>query len=241
MLRSGISASPVFPSSGGFLEKGGTSYTIPGNFAFPVPYRMFRKGFTLVEVVVAVAISTVLLAGTVGIAVKAINSLTEEKAKAQTYSALTDAVSKLNSVRNAYPIATVVDVPSGYDFMVFTNSGRTAGVLIGVADAGSGSADFRLDPPGSFQIYGTKVLVAQDMTASQTAAVLADHSAAYSVPVREESVFRNLVLESLQATSYNADKLVDVMLGTYLVPRGEYAGKSKTEYPDFPSVINLVL
>lgn len=98
---------------------------------------MFRKGFTLVEVVVAVAISTILLAGTVWVAVKAINSFTTEKAKAQTYSALTDAISKLNSVRNSYPLATVVDVPTGYDFIVFTNSGRTAGVLVGVADAGS--------------------------------------------------------------------------------------------------------
>lgn len=79
------------------------------------------------------------------------------------------------------------------------------------------------------------------MTASQTASVLADHSAAYSVSIREESVFRNLVLESLQATPYNADRLVDVMLGVYSVPRGEFVGKSKTEYPDFPTVINLVL
>lgn len=83
---------------------------------------MFRKGFTLVEVVVAVAISTILLAGTVGIAVKAINSFAAEKAKAQTYSSLTDSISKLNSVRNAYPLVTVVNVSAGYDFIVFTNS-----------------------------------------------------------------------------------------------------------------------
>ncbi|MFB0965768.1 MAG: prepilin-type N-terminal cleavage/methylation domain-containing protein [Patescibacteria group bacterium] len=202
---------------------------------------MFRKGFTLVEVVVAVAISTVLLAGTVGIAVKAANSLTEEKSKAQTYSALTDAISKLNSVRNAYPLTTVVDVPSGYDFVVFTNSGRTAGVLVGVADAGSGSGDFRLDPASAHQTYGTKVLAVQDITASQTAAALADHSTAFSLPIREESVFRNLVLEGFQATPYNADRLVDVMLGIYVVPRSEYVGRNKTEYPDYPTVINLVL
>lgn len=70
-----------------------------------------------------------------GIAVRATNSLANEKAKAQTYSALSDALSKLNSVRNAFPIATVVDVPNGYDFVVFTNSGQTAGVLVGIADA----------------------------------------------------------------------------------------------------------
>ncbi len=87
---------------------------------------MFRKGFTLVEIVVAIAISTILLAGTVGISVKAVHSLANEKSKGQAYSSLTDAVSKLNSVRNAYPIATVVDVPNGYDFIVFTNSGHTA-------------------------------------------------------------------------------------------------------------------
>ncbi len=59
--------------------------------------------------------------------------------------------------------------------------------------------------------------------------------------MREESVFRGLVLESLRATAYNADRLVDVMLGIYSVPRSEYVGKPKTSYPDYPTVINLVL
>lgn len=202
---------------------------------------MFRKGFTLVEIVVAISISTLLLAGTVGVASKAVDSLTEAKAKGQTYSSLTDAISKLNSVRNAFPLVTVVQVPSGYDYVVFTNSGHTAGVLVGVANAGSGANDFRLDPVSDYANYGDKVLAVQDMTAMQTTAVLADHSAAYAVSIREESLSRKLVLESFEATSYNADKLVDLVISPYAVPRREFIGKPKTAFPDYPQTLNLVL
>lgn len=202
---------------------------------------MFRKGFTLVEIVVAVAISTLLLAGTVGIAVKATHSLANEKAKGQSYSSLTDAISKLNSVRNAYPIATVVDVPNGYDFVVFTNSGRTAGVLVGVANVGSGTVEHLLDPVADYATYGEKALVVQDMTATQTAAVIVDHQAAYAVSIREESVFRKLIVENLQATAYNADRIVDVFLSVYAVPRPELEGQPKSSFPEFPVTFNLVL
>lgn len=202
---------------------------------------MFRKGFTLVEIVVAVAISTLLLAGTVGISVKAVHSLANEKLKGQTYSTLTDAISRLNSVRNAYPLATVVDVPNGYDFVVFTNSGRTAGVLVGVADVGSGTVEHLLDPVANFDVYGEKALVVQDITATQTAAVIADHQAAYAVSIREESVFRRLVVENFQATAYNADRIVDVFLSAYVVPRPEFDGKPKSSFPEFPATFNLVL
>lgn len=202
---------------------------------------MFRKGFTLVEIVVAVAISTILLAGTIGISVKAVNSLANEKSKGQSYSSLTDAISKLNSVRNAYPMATVVDVPNGYDFIVFTNSGQTAGVLVGVAYVGSGTVEHLLDPVANHSIYGEKVLVIQDITAIQTAAVIADHQAAYAISIREESVFRKLVVESLQATAYNVDRIVDVFLAVYVVPRPELEGQPKSSFPEFPVTFNLVL
>lgn len=113
---------------------------------------MQRKGFTLVEIVVAVAISTIVLGGTIGIVTKATESLAVAKSKGKTYSALTDAVSRLNTVRNTFPLITVLDT-EGYDALVFTNSGRTAGILVGIADASSGTGEYRLDPVSAYSAY----------------------------------------------------------------------------------------
>lgn len=110
-----------------------------------------------------------------------------------------------------------------------------------MADVGSGTVDHLLDPVAEYPIYGEKVLVIQDITAMQTSAVLADHQAAYAVSLREESVFRKLVVENFQAISYNADKIVDVFLSAYLVPQPEFEGKPKSSFPEFSVTFNLVL
>lgn len=114
-------------------------------------------------------------------------------------------------------------------------------MLVGIANVGSGSGDFRLDSVADYATYGKKVLAVQDITATQTAAVLADSQAAYGVGIREESAFRNLVVESFQATAYNADKIVDAFLSVYLVPRPEFEGKPKSSFPEYPSTFNIVL
>lgn len=110
-----------------------------------------------------------------------------------------------------------------------------------MADAGSGAGDFRLDPVSAYQVYGEKALFAQDLTATQTESVLSDHQAAYSVPIREEALFRKLVVESFQATAYNAGKLVDSFVSVYLVPRSDMNGKPKSSFPEFPATFNIVL
>ncbi|MDQ1344069.1 MAG: hypothetical protein QG650_789 [Patescibacteria group bacterium] len=202
---------------------------------------MFRKGFTLVEIVMAVAISTLLIAGTVGIVTQVAESMTSAKATAKTYSALSEVVSRLKSVRSSYPLATAVSVPDGYDYLVFTNSGKTSGTIVGVANAASGSVDFRLDPVSDYANYGEKAFFVQDVTGTQTNALLTDPSAAYSLPIREESLYRDLVVESLEATPYNSGALMDVSIGLYVVPHPELQGKPKSSMPDFPNVLNIVL
>lgn len=50
------------------------------------------------------------------------------------------------------------------------------------------------------------------MTADQTAAVLYDHDSAKNVPIREESVFRDLVAERFSVAAYDSGALVDIDL-----------------------------
>lgn len=79
------------------------------------------------------------------------------------------------------------------------------------------------------------------MTATQATSVLSDTQYAYSVPVREESLFRKLVAESFQTTAYNAGKIVDAFISVYLVPRSDMNGHPKSSFPEFPATFNIVL
>lgn len=64
---------------------------------------MEKRGYTLSEIVVAIAISTLLLGGTIGLASRAIDALSAAKTTGQTHASLVDALSKLSTVASAFP------------------------------------------------------------------------------------------------------------------------------------------
>jgi hypothetical protein len=193
-----------------------------------------------VEVVVAIAISTLILTGTAMFASRALESVTAAKAKGNTYQALSDAVSRLGTIRSSYPLSTVVTASGGYSAVVFTNSGQTAGVIVGVVNGNSASSNYlRLDPVSEYFTYDEKVLAVQDLGSAQVASVLASTGSVYSMPFYEGSLYRGLVMERFQATPYNSGALVDAVFGIYDVPRPELDGQPKSAYPEFPVLANL--
>lgn len=202
---------------------------------------MFRKAFTLVEIVIAITISSLLLAGTIAVTSKAVVAISSAKHRGNVQSGMTDVLTRLHSVRNLYPILANVQVHAGYDYLVFTNSGRTSGVLVGIVNAGSGTEDIRLDPPEGYLTYGVKPIAIQDITAFQVRSVLDDPASAYAVPIREESVFRDVVFEEFEATPYNDTLVVDIDAAVYRMPYANLVGRPKAEVPESRLSLNLVL
>lgn len=202
---------------------------------------MRRKAFTLAEIIIAVAIATTVTAASVGVVFSTVDSVRSAKASSATYAALSEAVFRLDSVRSAFPEMLSVSVPNGYDYLVLTNSAKTSGVIVAVVNAASGSTDIRMDAVSDYQKFGPKVLAVQTLSSYQAATLTADPSAAYSVSFREESLYRNLVVESFESTLYNSGSVSDILLSVYAAPNPVYDGKLKSEYPDFPVVFNIVL
>lgn len=68
---------------------------------------METRGYTLSEIVVAIAISATLLGGTIGLASRAVEALSLAKTRSQTHASLTDALSKLATVSSVFPSVRV--------------------------------------------------------------------------------------------------------------------------------------
>lgn len=202
---------------------------------------MRRNAITLIEIVVTVTIASIVLAASAGITMRTVDSIRMAKASSATVTALSDAVSRLSVARESFPDVNAVSVPNGYDFVVLTNSGKTAGLLVGVAKVVKDAPDFRLDPVSDSANYGNKVFAVQDLVGSQVAAVLSNSGAAYSLPIREEALYRNLVLREFEATPYNSGTLLDIAVSAYLAPNPVFDGlpKSSVSEPAFP--FNIVL
>jgi hypothetical protein len=87
---------------------------------------------------------------------------------------------------------------------VLTDSAKTAGVLIGVAETSASFSGYRLVSDSESGTYQKRILIAQELTASQVRAVLFEPQNAFSVPVYPESAFEGMAIAAFSAEEYNS-------------------------------------
>lgn len=87
---------------------------------------------------------------------------------------------------------------------MLTDSAKTAGVLIGVAETSASFSGYRLVSDSESGTYQKRILIAQELTASQVRAVLFEPQTALSVPVYPESAFEGMAIAAFSAEEYNS-------------------------------------
>ncbi len=114
-----------------------------------------KRGFSLVELVVAVTIAGLIIVGVSVFLTRVNTDIVTSTIRSKIYTDLSLFLDRTTELRRSYPQTTLIDYGTGaYDAVMLTNSGRTAGVLIGVVDRSPGSLSLdRLAPPTAFGVY----------------------------------------------------------------------------------------
>jgi len=164
-----------------------------------------------VELVIAVTMSTMVIAGLVYFLTQINTDISTAQYKTDVYLQLSDFTSKVNTARANYQTGKIlVDLPKdqGYDVLLLTNTGKTAGAIVGVAnmsDAGTGL----LDSGTNFTSYGNKMLAVQEISSGMLATIvsntgLVNTGVLYSLPINSDQTFPNLQVSRFSIKAFNS-------------------------------------
>lgn len=176
---------------------------------------MKKQGFTLVEMLIAISITTLIISGISIFLTKVTDSIFESQNKTKISVSLSDFVEKMNSIRTRFASGSIIDT-SGYDVLLFTNTGGTAGALVGVVSYNNSLSGYLLDTNTPFEKTNPKLLGIQDLTMSQVAQVKTGTGAsAFTVPFQVDSIYTPLVAKTFSATPYQSGTILDIDLELY--------------------------
>lgn len=200
-----------------------------------------KRGFTLIEIIIAISISLLIMAGLSTFLIKTNTMIYTAQRKGDIYISLTDAVDRINSLKRSYSSGSLfIDDPNGYDVLLFTDTGATSGVLVGVVDNDPTSTGYLLlDATGSYATYGNKALGIQELSQSQLSSLTI--TGAYSIPFHADKVFPSLLPKTFSVVAYNSGTIFDTHLELFPAYFSSYRGKPLSSIPmeDAPGSINL--
>ncbi len=185
---------------------------------------LVQRGFTLIEVVISIAITAMVIGGSTYFILKASSEVQSAKNRTQIHVEMTSFIEKMNSIRTNYSSGNIlVDSSSGYDVILFMNTWATAGVLIGVvntATTDTQNTPIKLDGVTNFSTYNHKTIGVQELTKTQLTSLLSNPSLAYHVEFQSDRYYPNLLAQGFSATKYNSGSLLvlDIHIYERLVP-----------------------
>lgn len=177
-----------------------------------------QRGFTLMEMIISITISALIIGGSSYFIFKTNSDAQTAKNRTKVHTEMTTFIERMNYIRNNYSTGSIlVDTPNGYDVLVFTNSGATTGVLVGVVNLSTldSNGGAKLDPASGSGTYGSKALGIQELTNSQLASLLGTPANAYNVTFQSDRYYTALQPQKFAATTYNSGGLFEIDAGIY--------------------------
>ncbi|HBB27550.1 TPA: hypothetical protein DCZ36_03595 [Candidatus Gracilibacteria bacterium] len=167
------------------------------------------KGFTLIEIIVAMTISVMIMGGIIGFLIKLQNDILLSKQSTRVYTSLTDFIGVMNNFGKLYASGSVVVEGTGtYNVGLLVRPDKASGVLIGVVEEKKGNLS-KLDPVSSKNTYGKKVIAYRKLTAGQISSLLSDTGSIYSIEFTDEGLFEELIVKDFFITPYNSGTLLE--------------------------------
>lgn len=170
---------------------------------------MKNKGFTLVEIVVAITISVMVIGGLSVFLTKTQTDILSSRQKTAVYTNLSDFIGAMRNFTKLYESGSIVVSGSGYNTVLMMKRDKTSGVLIGVVGQGNAGNVSKLDPVANKGIYGKKVIAYQKLTGSQVADILANTGSVYGIDFSDEGLFKELPVTDFSVTPYNTGAILE--------------------------------
>ncbi|PID87618.1 hypothetical protein CSB07_00350 [Candidatus Gracilibacteria bacterium] len=194
----------------------------------------FKNAFTLVELLVATIISSVVLIAIFAITSEILDEAVFTNKSVTSYSSLYDIEKKILKYKNIYSTGTIlIDNASGVgsDVFIFLNSDNSEALLMGVVN----NYSRRLVPDTQYSIYGNNSLGFREVIG--TGAIndmLVDPSIVYGTGIKfqVDKIYDDFVLRDMQMISYNSGKIKEVNFNVNLFFNKNLEGENWQYLPE---------
>lgn len=172
-----------------------------------------NKWFTLIEIVVAIIISSLVILWLTTLLIKINQEIFLVQTKTVSFSDFSRFQNDFYTYKLKYPNLTVVDNTSWYDVLLLTNSWSSRWLLIWVVDNTTNSTyNWKLDPVSNYNVYWDKVLWLKELSATQTQNILTNSWAAYSIKFSDSNLYKWSRADSFVVESYNSWAIYNIKL-----------------------------
>lgn len=172
-------------------------------------FTKLQNGFTLIEIVISITISTIILTGVMMLLLKIQTDIITSKQSTNVYTDLTEFTATMRNFSELYESGSIIVSGSGaYNVALLMRPDNTSGVLVGVVKKSTPWSLSRLDQ--SKDTYGEKIIAYRKLTSSgQVNAILADTGSIYNVDFFDDWVFKNLLASNFSITPYNSGTIFE--------------------------------
>lgn len=184
-----------------------------------VPFMKKQPWYTLVEVVIATAITSVIIIGISIFIANVIAQIQIARQKGQLFVAVTQAVGTMKEKRNLFWSGIVFG--SGHSRLLLYGKGfdnqSGSWALIGVVnlDLPAGTGWYLLDPENNYPCYGKKVLGIARLSGTQAARILARPETASGIIFYADNVYPDINVNTLLISPYGSGMIFDLHFSFY--------------------------
>ena len=171
--------------------------------------KLNKKAFTLVELIVAIFISSILFLFLFNFVVDALNEMKASKNKSQVFSNFSSLDIKLKNISKTFSKYSLLINNTSWswnDIILFKNIKWNKGVAFWVIDRD------KMRFSNTYNVYWEYVLGFVELSSQQLNDLSSNPNKIYDYPVYLDNVFDNIFVRDFQVKIYNVDKILDITM-----------------------------
>ncbi|MDD5213568.1 MAG: prepilin-type N-terminal cleavage/methylation domain-containing protein [Candidatus Gracilibacteria bacterium] len=168
-----------------------------------------KKAFTLIELIVAITISSIVILGFTQIYISIQDSILFSQKKAVIFNDIKDFTTKLSYSTNIYNSGFVITQTGKFDTLIMTNSGGTDAYIIGVFDC-TNTTGINIKLASDNLIYDNKCFGYFPIKQTQISSIITNNSSIYSASFNGGNLYSNLIVKNFGVKEFLPNHIFDL-------------------------------
>lgn len=168
-----------------------------------------RRGFTLTELVIAVAISSIVLIIVFTFVVDTITNLSTTRSASEKITSFHDFSMQIKKYKNTYNTVSVIHngtSTAGYDIIMLKDFTGSGWVLVWLVDP----ENMKLVKDNTYENYKKRVIWLRNITADNIVELQWDPNKAYDYNFYEDKIYEDLFTKDFQVELYNTGAIIEI-------------------------------
>lgn len=178
-------------------------YIFPNNFWF------MKNAFTLIELLIAITISSIVILGFTQIYTNIQDGILFSQRKAVIFNDIKDFTTKLSYSTNVYNSWFIITQTAKFDTLLMTNSGATDAYIIWVFDC-TNTSGMNIKLASDNITYDNKCFWYFPLKQTQVASIITNNFSIYSANFNWWNLYSNLIVKNLVIKEFSPNHIFDL-------------------------------